>query len=71
MAWYPDRSAALWGNRRVQAVSTVGVVVAGVVAAFLLPPLLGVLVGGLLAYFVLLGLVLAGVLPGAESWFDR
>lgn len=71
LAWYPDRSAALWESYWVQAVSTVGVVVAGVAAAFLAPRLLGVLVGGLLAYFVLLGLVLAGVLPGAESWFDR
>lgn len=71
LAWYPDRSAALWENRWVRAASTVGVVVASVVAAFLVPRFLGVLVGGLLAYFVLLGLVLAGVLPGAESWFDR
>lgn len=71
MAWFPERSAALWANAWVQALSTAGVVVAGLVAALVAPLLLAVLLGGLLAYFVLLALVLTGMLPGAETWFDR
>jgi hypothetical protein len=71
MAWYPERSAALWAKWWVQALSTVGVVLLALAAAFLAPWVLAVLFGGLIAYFVLLGLVLTGLLPGAETWFDR
>lgn len=71
MARYPRRTAALWANPSVQAISTVGVVGLGLAATFLAPWLLGALFGGLLAYFVLLALVLTGVVPGPESWFDR
>lgn len=71
LAWYPEQSADIWADSRVQAGSTIGVVALALFATFFAPWLLAVLLGGLLCYFVLLILVLTEVIPGAEAWFDR
>lgn len=71
LARFPATSAALWGKQWIRVLGAGLVITAGGFTAVVAPRLLGVLVGGLVAYLLLLGLVLAGVVPGAESWFDR
>lgn len=69
MALFPERSRDLWAKRSVRVGSTLLVVAVGLAAAVAGPWLLATLLGGLVAYLVLLGLVLVGIVPGAESWF--
>ena len=57
---YPERALALWNRRGVPVLGLSVVLVAGVVAVFLLPLLLIAAVWGLVSYLVLLGAVLAG-----------
>ena len=71
LARFPHRSATLWADPRVRLAGVALVVAAGVAAVLVAPWLLAALLGGLFAYLLLLSLVLAGVVPGAESWFDR
>jgi hypothetical protein len=71
MARFPDLSRQLWYRPSVQALAVVAVFVGGVVLATLTGPwVFGAVLGGLATYFLLLALVLTGVVPEPETWFD-
>ena len=71
MARFPDLSRRLWYRPRVQALAVVTVFVGGLLLATLTGPwVFGAVLGGLVTYFALLALVLSGVVPGPETWFD-
>lgn len=71
MARFPDLSRRLWYRPRVQALAVVTLFVGGLLVATLTGPwVFGAVLGGLVTYFVLLVLVLRGVVPGPETWFD-
>lgn len=76
MARFPDRARRLWADRRVRWTATLLVTVGGPLAAVLVgrtlaPLVVACLLGGLLAYFVLLAGVLSGLLAPPETWFAR
>lgn len=71
MARFPERSRTLWARRSVRVASMLLVVAGGTLLATTAGGwVLTALLGGLTTYFVLLVLVLSGVVPGPETWFD-
>lgn len=71
MARFPDMSRRLWTDVRVQALAVAVVLGGGFGLARLAGSwVFGAVLGGLVTYFVLLALVLSGVLPGPETWFE-
>lgn len=70
MARFPGVSRRLWSQPCVQALAVAVVLGGGVLLAVVVGPwVFSAVLGGLATYFVLLALVLAGVVPGPETWF--